>query len=747
MIVERSRGNSITVLYRDSYGDRKRKVLGTDELPYLYVESTMSRSVLKNEYRCARIEEGHEGLYGETLIKCYFYNTEDMRKLANDVQTWESNIKWENKVLADSGIIFDNYEHRIWYLDMEWKVDSGEITIVVVRDSQKGEFVWFTHPDFEAGFYDKIPAKNHPYGKEFCEMGDRRFKCCADEKEMLLDVALLMKAQDPDIITGWNVTNADCRKLMNRMRHVGLNPNILSPMNRVRWKFGDWEQPIVGRNVIDMMVGFKKLWTLKNGQLPAMSLDAVSKHCLQDEKVPLEEGHDTYYSDLGTYLDYARQDVDLLPRLNDLVDVLGYHTALQHIVQCDIRSTPWITKMFSILSLRDEDFNLRMPSKPQFAKVDYEGAEIMIPEAGVYSNIGIFDVKAMYHSNVDKYGICWTTLDEEGEDCGNGISFNRKKKGLLCRQMDKMTDLRNQYKKWMKEAKTDDERKMYDSLQYATKSLVASMYGVAGDAKYGMYHPDIAAAITYTSRNTLGELRDHAEELGFTVRYGHTDSIMCEVPTPEEGKAALETINARMFPIVTEFEKWSSSFLIMAKNRYAGLVSWTDGEYHEPERYVKGIEMKQSRLPKAMKNAMGLVIDGMLQGHNEEDITFQLQNLIEDVVEERIAIADLTIKAKLSNDLHKYTVLSEARAGAKWANDNLGKGYRKDDYFLCTLDDTGKYIAFDDPSEIEGIAKVGYKEMARKFVLDKIIPYYEIMGWDYMPLQNTINGVTKVEWL
>jgi hypothetical protein len=202
-----------------------------------------------------------------------------------------------------------------------------------------------------------------------------------------------------------------------------------------------------------------------------------------------------------------------------------------------------------------------------------------------------------------------------------------------------------------------------------------------------------------------------------------------------------------MFPIITEFEKWSSSFLIMTKNRYAGLVSWTDGEYHEPERYVKGIEMKQSRLPKAMKNAMGLVIDGMLQGHNEEDITFQLQNLIEDIVEERIAIADLTIKAKLSNDLHKYTVLSEARAGAKWANDNLGKGYRKDDYFLCTLDDTGKYIAFDDPSEIEGIAKVGYKEMARKFVLDKIIPYYEIMGWDYMPLQNTINGVTKVEWL
>ena len=52
----------------------------------------------------------------------------------------------------------------------------------------------------------------------------------------------------------------------------------------------------------------------------------------------------------------------------------------------------------------------------------------MDPEPGVYSNIGIFDVRAMYHSNVAKYGICWTTLSEDGEDCGNGIKFDRSKK-------------------------------------------------------------------------------------------------------------------------------------------------------------------------------------------------------------------------------------------------------------------------------------------------------------------------------
>jgi DNA polymerase I len=742
MIVERGRGNSVNVFYRDGEGNRKKAVLGKNMLPYLYTKEGD-----KDIGIACKKEGGYTGLYGEKLIKQTFYGTEDMRQIADSMQTWENNIKWENKVLADSNQFFDNYEHRVWYIDMEWKIESGEITIVVVRDSQKGEFVWFTHADYEAGYYDSIPCKDHPYGNTSCDKGDRKFKCCSNEREMLLDVANLMKAHDPDIITGWNVTNADCKQLLTRMRHNNIKAGILSPMNRVRWRFGDWEQPIVGRNVIDLMVGFKKLWTLKNGQLPAMSLDAVSNHCLGEEKVPLKDGHDTYYTDFGTYLDYARQDVALLPKLNDLVDVLGYFTALQHIVQCDIRSTPFITKMFAILCMRDEEFDLKIPSKAQFDKVEYEGADIMTPVAGVYNNIGIFDVKAMYHSNVKKYNICWTTLSDKGSDCGNGTRFDMSKSGLLGRQMDYMTNLRNEYKARKAQAKTEEEAKRYDALQYATKSLVASMYGVAGDAKFGMYHPKIADAITYTSRKTLGELRDHAEDLGFKVRYGHTDSIMCEVPTPEKGIEALKVINERMSPIVTEFEKWSESFLVMAKNRYAGLVSWTDGEYHKAERYVKGIEMKQSRLPKAMKNAMGIVIDNILKGVSERETTDSLANLIEDVVAEKIPVADLTIKAKLSNDLHKYAVLSEARAGAKWANDNLGKGYRKDDYFLCTLDEYGEYIAFDDPSEIQGIAKVGFKELARKFVLEKVIPYYEVMNWDYMPLQNSLNGLSDVVWL
>ena len=742
MIVERGRGSTVIVRHRDSEGKRQTTKI-TGHRPYLYVEEHIDVIPLETE-------SGFTGLYGEKLKKVFFNTTQDLTEFRSsnpDTPTWEGNIPFTNRVLVDSEFDCPNYEHRVWFLDMEWKIDGGEITIIVVRDSIKGEFVFFTHEDYEAGNYTSIPCKNHPYEKEPCETDGRSFKAFSNESDMLYAFAKLLNSHDPDILTGWNVVNADIQQLFKRFKHNNIDVRMLSPMRRVRYEFGDWGQPIVGTNVIDLMIAFSKLWVMKNGQLPSMALDAVSLHCLKDKKVPLEDGHDTYYTDFGPYLEYARQDVDLLPRLNDLVDALGYYTALQHIVGCDIRSTPFITKMFTYLSIRDKDFDRKIPTKPQFDKVEYEGAEIMKPQAGVYKNIGIFDVRAMYHSNVDKYGICWTTLDERGQDCGNGIKFSMDKKGLLCRQMDKMTELRNIYKKKMKESETEMEKKRYDALQFATKSLVASMYGVAGDAKFGMYHPDIAAAITFTSRQTLGELRDHAEELGFPVVYGHTDSIMCRVPNPEKGVEALSIINEKMKPIITEFEKWSSAFLIMAKNRYAGMVKWTDGSYHEREFYVKGIEMKQSRMPKAMKTAMSYVIDAILTDTKEEVITMHLGSLISKVVNGDIPVEELTIKAKLKNDLSKYSVISEARAGAKWANDNLGKGYRKGDYFLCTIDEEGEYIGFDSPDEIEGIAKIGYKQLADKYILSKVLPYYEVMGWDSMPLENKLRGIGDMEWI
>jgi DNA polymerase-2 len=284
-------------------------------------------------------------------------------------------------------------------------------------------------------------------------------------------------------------------------------------------------------------------------------------------------------------------------------------------------------------------------------------------------------------------------------------------------------------------------------MQFAAKTLVASMYGVAGDAKYGLYHPDIAAAITYTSRQTLGELMVEAQRVGFNIIYGHTDSVFCSIPSPEKGMELLPLINERMSPFIVEFEKWCPRLIMVAKNRYIGLVTWSEGKGHEPQTYVKGIEMKQSRMPSVMKEAMNHTIMGILNGSDERAVTLRNEALIDTIMGGKMNPLKLCMKGKIERDLSKYKILSGSSAAAAWANEYLGKGYRKGSFFLVTINEDGKYIAFDKPEDIDGVTNIGNRFLVDRFIIKKLIPYYDLAGWDAQPLENAKNGIKRMAWV
>ena len=741
MIVEAVGRNDVLVRYRNSEGLRKESRL-KDYLPHCYMSDEDAEWLEEGA-----VQKGYTGMFGESLSKVTCFSQWDVRQLAKTGTTWEGNVPFTNQVLTkrvkDGLKPFESYVHRVWYLDGEWKTGTGEITMLSVHDSFTGKlFSWVCSDDIPVGKHSTLTDNQ---GQSYTyETPIISFK---NEHDLLSHFIGFMRKHDPDIITGWYVNGADINQIVKRCGKVNVRASLMSPLNKLRFDFGDWQQPIVGRNVIDLMLAFPKLYELKNGKLSGYKLDDVAWQALGERKVELPDGHDTYYSDPVKYLDYNRQDVRLLPRLNSMVNAIEYFIAVQHIAQCEIQSTPHITKVFTCLALSDPLLDRQLPSRPMFDKVDYDGGIVMEGETGFYENIGIFDVKAMYHSNAALHNISWDSLDPEGVDCGNGTCFSGKDKGLLVRQMDRMTELRDEYKGMMKAAKTDAETVRYDALQYATKSLVASMYGVAGDSKYGLYHPDIAAAITFTSRATLTKLKTVSEELGFPVVYGHTDSVMCRIPDVKSGVSGLDFINDAMSPIIVQFEKWSNSFLLMGKNRYAGLVSWTDGEHHEPKRYVKGIELKQNRMPTVMKNAMGRVIDGILKREEESVVTDELVALVDSIIGKEIDPLLLCMKGKLSKDLSQYNSVSGSAAGARWANRNLGKYYRKDDYFLCAIDPKGNYMAFDDPSELEGVGEIGHRTMVERFIIAKVKPYYEVAKWDLGPLLRAMDGKNKVQWI
>ena len=758
MIVDGASGRRVRVRYRDPITLERKEDVINEYYPYFYVKDEDVHKI-PPQIAVLKKESGHSGVYGENLTKITVRNPYDMRgvKYAK-IPTWEANIPWTNKALVErlenNKPEYEYYDHRIWYLDAEWKSESEEMTIITVKDSYTDKtYTWFHHPDYKAGNYDEIPCINHPTGAKEYKFTTTA-KCFANEKDMLIHFVNHLRSQDPDIIAGWFLVSADIQVLAKRLQYNGIDPATLSPHKKhvfkYNWTDKQWVQPIPGRICLDLMVCFSKLWTIKNGQLPGQGLDAVSKHCLGERKVELPDGHDTYYTDVGTYIDYNIQDVMLLPKLDGMINCIDFYMSMQHFCQCDFETVAKTTGLATSLFLRDSEFTDRIPTDPQFQKVDYAGADIQEPNAGLYGPTAILDIRAMYHSNVNLHNICWTTLDENGKDCGNGISFSQDNKGLLGRTMDYLTTKRNEYKQKLKEAKDKDEKRKWDSMQFATKSLVASLYGVSGDSRYGLYNPKIAAAITFTSRQTLFKLRDECKVRGHDVIYGHTDSIFCLVESAEQGVELNKELNKAMSPIIVEFEKFAESIMLKAKNRYAGKITWADGEYlSEPDYYVKGIEVIQARMPPAMKKTIMRVLKGMLDGESKDSLEDDIFTRIEAYVAGD-SWEDLLMQGKLKKNLWEYKVLSGPTAGAEWALYNLDHEFSVGDSFLVALTKNGKYVAFPNLEwlpKVKDKVDIGYKVMTKKFIVDKAQDLYEVVGWDYQGLHNALEGHAKVAWL
>lgn len=744
MLADQLRGRTVGLRYRDPTTNKRINEKVKDVIPYCFITLEDSKRVPK---QWISSEEGYEGLWKEPLVKITFGDPYDMKQFIkdNNIKTWEGNIPHPNRVLADREQPIPQYKWRKVYLDGEWKTESGEITILALYDSyDKKMYQWVQHEEIDPGFHERIECKAHPIGKTHVDYHPY-LQAFANEHDLLQAFAKHLRRLDPDMIIGWALQWADIKQIAQRMKACNLNPGDLSPYKKHRYEYMDWDQPIPGVACLDLKTGFEKLWVLKNGQLASKKLDDVAWEALKERKVDLPDGHDTYYSDIGTYLDYNLVDVELMPRLDDLLNVSEHFISLSHACQIRFRDTPHVTKLATSLFLQDEEFDRQIPSKPQFAKVDYPGADIQEPEPGIYPNIGIMDIKAMYHSNASKYNISWDSIDPNGVDCGNGSCFTQDKKGLLVRTMDKLTEKRNEYKAMMKS--DPDNKTTWDAMQHAMKSLVASLYGICGDSKFGMYHPEIASAITYTSRQTLFELRDICEEYGHKCRYGHTDSVFVDVESPEVGQELIVKINERMHPIETEFEKWCSAFFIKAKNRYACRVSWTDGHRHESQTYLKGLELIQARMPKVMKDAMQVTLDCMLRGDPKKHIDNVLISLITRCLRGELDGNELFMRGKLTKNLDKYDTLSGSSAGAAWANKHLGKGYKAGDYFNVAINDQGQYIAFDNPSELEGITKIGYRTMVDRFIVKKVMSLYEVVSWSPQEIVNAMNGVSNTEWL
>tara|TARA_R100000152_G_C6780133_1_gene212546 strand:- start:361 stop:2022 length:1662 start_codon:yes stop_codon:yes gene_type:complete len=542
IITTLNKTNEVALRWREDGERKEEKISFVDFKPYFYIEDTeREKAYIRIRERGVniRLELFYErgdwvSLEGKRLKKVTWTPplpayTRIIRKEWE--KTYEADVPFHYRYVVDNLESIPEYDLKKWYWDMEWQQGGdfdGMITALVIYDNidkKMHNFHWF--PPTAVGDYSDTHW---------------RFE---SEKEMLVSFLTFISHKDPDMMISWFGSKFDLPKLIERLLANGLDPRNISPYNEVKGVYFDnqegqlklskavshytpIEQPIRGRIVLNLDVAFERQWNdSQRGTLPSMTLDYVAELVLGEKKMVSEKFPDkneffakAWLEESQTYMDYAKKDVELLVKIDEKNYLSESILALQRLLIAPFDACFYASNMGSIYFMRNADW--KAPTGKEGPKVDYQGAMIYDPSVegtfGLHENVAAFDFAGLYPSITIALNISWETKSETETEFGiniltprdfseenevNMLYYKTDKLGMLPKAVLELKQLRNEYKKNMKEAKTDDEYYKWYNNQMAVKRLMASFYGIIGYQGFSWADIDMAASITAGARKAI----------------------------------------------------------------------------------------------------------------------------------------------------------------------------------------------------------------------------------------------------
>ena len=541
---------SIKIRWRDENRERKEKVVENFQ-PYFYIRSTDKRpetyktthkiiggkSVKQTgffEYKTGKFSN----LQNQSLTKVFYTNPKDKNNATKPfVATWEADVPICRRYCVDELEEVPEYEMRKWYWDMEWLPKGHEyedaITTIAVYDNysnQSQQWAWFPDAPSEL-HYDKVAVFDN-------------------EKDMLENFVNVLQEQDPDMLIAWWGLKSDVPQLIKRMFANKIDPRKLSPHKEVKnvgfnalgsIEYSNIEQPIRGRLCLNLDLAFERQWMdAQRGTLPSNSLDYCASVSVGETKKKESKFTDrneffnrAWLEDTQNYLEYCLQDAELLYKIDEEMGLSEGVLAVQKIVKAPFEDCFFVTMMASAYFMRNAWW--KAPTGKKGTKEKYDGAMIYNPlEAGtngLHLGVAAFDFSSLYPSVAVARNISWETKSTEPTEFAVNIRtprglektsqedwryYKTDELGLLPKMILTLKPLRKEYKIKMLEALQNDNKKEYvkwNSMQMATKRLLASLYGATAAMGFGWYDVDLAASITASAREAIREAAFKVGEL------------------------------------------------------------------------------------------------------------------------------------------------------------------------------------------------------------------------------------------
>jgi len=514
-----------------------------------------------------------------------------------------------------------------------------------------------------------------------------------DEKAMIERFAELVREDDPNIITGYNSDQFDfpyllqrSEKLRARMR-IGVDGDGISLTHNRPFQV----PKCFGRAIVDVYPLVRNLIS-RTLEAETLDLDTVARELIGEGKVE-GVGYEEIMKlwdkrELARLYEYSLQDSELVLKLaTQLLPNVYELASLTRTTLADASrmTSGQLVEWFLIRHAHNQ--GILVPNQPRDHDVasrmrsTYTGGFVVSPKRGLHENIVVVDFRSLYPSIIIGHNIDPATLNCNcckggGNVSPSGVWSCEKKKGFIPDVLHEILDKRQEYKSRLKKMKDKEgiEYRLLDARQNGLKIIANSTYGYMGFAGARWYSLECATAITAWGRKYIQDTIRKAEDEGFEVLYGDTDSVFFspakDIPLSEDAiREFIRRVN-RTLPESMELELQGiyRRGVLIAKKRYAMLGN--DGRI-----IVKGLERIRRDWAPVAKNAQEEVLRAVLDKGDPNLALKVVRETIERLRKRQVSMDDVTILTQLTQDPANYKITSPHVEAAKRAI-AAGKEYR-----------------------------------------------------------------------
>jgi DNA polymerase elongation subunit (family B) len=359
------------------------------------------------------IKGKHKTIHDRPVSRFYSKNKKEFNrelKINSRNQIYESDINPIFRCLANNYLDADSPILNICYVDIEADFDpekgfsqpedpTASVTAITVYLSQLQQLI-------------TLALKPKTMHEDIAQSVAKHFEnTFVYNSEAQLLQTFLDLIDNSDIITGWNSEGYDLPYLVNRVTRVLSRDDTRRfclwdqhPKKFSYEKYGGEQTSfkLTGRVHLDYLELYRK-YTYH--EMHSYSLDTVADYELQDKKIPYEGTLDQLYNtDFEKFIEYNRQDVMLIVRMDEKLRFIDLANELAH------QNTVLLPTTMGAVAVTEQAIineahaqGLIVPNKPDrddSKTVTAAGAYVATPKKGLHHWIGSVDINSLYPSAI-----------------------------------------------------------------------------------------------------------------------------------------------------------------------------------------------------------------------------------------------------------------------------------------------------------------------------------------------------------